>query len=65
MVTGAGVGMEAFLDCFFDVADAVGLARGVGAWASVDGIAEIERSVTSKSTFCIPEVSLNLRTVVN
>ena len=53
MVTGAGVGLGAFLDCFFGVAKAVGLARGVGAWASVNGSAAIEISVSSESTFCI------------
>jgi hypothetical protein len=53
MVTGAGVGLGAFLDRFFGVAEAVGLARGVGAWASVNGSAAIERRVRSKSTFCI------------
>jgi hypothetical protein len=53
MVTGAGVELGAFLDCFFGVAEAVGLARGVGAWASVDDSAASERRVRSESTFCI------------
>ncbi len=35
MVTGTGVGLEAFLDCFFGVAKAIGLPRGDGAWASL------------------------------
>ena len=53
MVTGAGVGSVAFLDCFFGVPEAAGLARGVGAWASVNGSAAIERRMKSESTFCI------------
>jgi hypothetical protein len=53
IVTGAGVGRGAFSDCFFGVAEAVGLARGVGVWASVKGSATIERRVRSESTFCI------------
>jgi hypothetical protein len=53
MVTGAGVGRGAFSVCFFGVAEAVGLARGVGAWASARVSAAIERRVRSESTFCI------------
>jgi hypothetical protein len=53
MVTGAGVGLRAFLDCFFGAAEAVGLARGAGVCASVNGSAAIERRVRSESTFCI------------
>jgi hypothetical protein len=53
MVTGAGVGPGALLDCFFGMGEAVGLARGVGACASVNGSAEIERRARSGSTFCI------------
>lgn len=52
MVTGTGVALGAFLDCFF-AAEAAGLPRGEGACASVNDSAAIERRVSSESSLFI------------